>query len=136
MKERLTDRNFRPGLDDSDGPSYESLYEKLRYYENLEEENRLKIFPLKVGDCIWDKYDGAISSYQVTGFSFGNLNADYEPCNPSRYGLIMWFRNAEGTMGSCAVDSIGRSYFLSREEAKKSLERENRERGKDESIPK
>lgn len=37
--ERLTERNFRLGFDDSSKlPSYESIYERLRKYENSEED--------------------------------------------------------------------------------------------------
>lgn len=40
---RLTERNFRLGFDDSDKlPSYVSIYERLREYENQEEDSELE----------------------------------------------------------------------------------------------
>lgn len=48
--ERLTVREFRIGFDDSNKlPSYECVYERLRIYENLEEQNRLLKLPCAVG---------------------------------------------------------------------------------------
>lgn len=123
MTERLTERDFKLGYDDSNRlPSYESIYEKLRNYENTEEEGRLKIFPCKVGDYIWDNDFGFPCAYKITEISFGNLNADYEPCNSSRYRLIMWYRNSDGSIqGSCTVEEIGKTKFLSKEDAEKAL---------------
>lgn len=41
--ERLTERNFRIGFDDSNKlPSYVSIYERLREYENQEEDRKDK----------------------------------------------------------------------------------------------
>lgn len=50
MTERVTDKNFRLGFDDSNKlPSYEAIYERLRKYENAEEEGRLVVLPCKIG---------------------------------------------------------------------------------------
>lgn len=98
------------------------MAEKLAKYEAAEEEGRLKVFPLKVGDYIWDNDFGFPCAYKITGFSFGNLNADYESCNSSRYGLIMWYRNSDGSVQeSCTVEEIGKTKFLTKEDAKKTL---------------
>lgn len=46
MTERLTDKNFRLGFDDSNKlPSYEAIYERLRKYETAEDEGRLVALP-------------------------------------------------------------------------------------------
>ena len=46
MTERLSDKNFRLGFDDSNKlPSYEAIYERLRKYETAEEEGRLVVLP-------------------------------------------------------------------------------------------
>lgn len=55
--ERLTERNFRLGFDDSRRlPSYEAIYERLRKYENLEEDNKLKQLPCEVGSRVYMIY--------------------------------------------------------------------------------
>lgn len=42
--ERLTDRNFRIGFGNSDKlPNYVSIYEKLREYENKEEDKEASV---------------------------------------------------------------------------------------------
>lgn len=42
--ERLTDKNFRIGFDDSNKlPSYVSIYEKLREYENKAEDKEASV---------------------------------------------------------------------------------------------
>lgn len=52
--ERLTDKNFRIGFDDSDKlPSYVAIYERLRDYENLEEQGKLPKLPCAVGDTVY-----------------------------------------------------------------------------------
>lgn len=52
--ERLTDKNFRIGFDDSNKlPSYAALYERLREYENLEEQGKLLKLPCAVGDTLY-----------------------------------------------------------------------------------
>lgn len=51
---RLTDKNFKVGFNDIEKlPSYESIYEKLREYENAEEEKTNIHFKAKPGDCVW-----------------------------------------------------------------------------------
>ena len=59
MTERLTDKNFRLGFNDSNKlPSYESIYEKLREYENADEEGRMMVLPCDTVYFIWNKSSG------------------------------------------------------------------------------
>lgn len=52
--ERLTNKNFKLGFDDSNKlPSYESIYERLRYYEDMKEDGRMSILPCKIGDTVY-----------------------------------------------------------------------------------
>ena len=52
--ERLTVSGVNIGfLDSSKLPSYESIYEKLRKYEDVEEQGLLVKLPCKVGDKIY-----------------------------------------------------------------------------------
>ena len=54
MTERLTDKNFRLGFDDSNKlPSYEAIYERLRKYETAEEEGRLVVLPVGIEDEVY-----------------------------------------------------------------------------------
>lgn len=55
--DRLTDKNFRIGFDDSDKlPSYVAIYERLRVYENLEEQGRLLKLPCEIGHRVYMIY--------------------------------------------------------------------------------
>ncbi len=52
--ERLIEKDFRLGFDDSSRlPSYVSIYEKLKNYEDLEEQGKLLKLPLAVGDITY-----------------------------------------------------------------------------------
>ena len=52
--ERLTVSGVNIGfLDSSKLPSYESIYEKLRKYEDVEEQGLLLKLPCKVGDTVY-----------------------------------------------------------------------------------
>ena len=54
--ERLTVSGVNIGfLDSSKLPSYESIYEKLRKYEDVEEQGLLVKLPCKVGDMVYVK---------------------------------------------------------------------------------
>ena len=93
MTERLTDKNFRLGFDDSNKlPSYEAIYERLRKYETAEEEGRLVVMPCKVGDTV-----------HVLRQSWNGWNIDKKKFT---YGMIGKF---------------GKTAFLVREEAEKAL---------------
>ena len=104
MTERLTDKNFRLGFDDSNKlPSYEAIYERLRKYETAEEEGRLVVLPCKVGSTVYrilytlafgEIGDKAEKHYFIRETSF-------------EYGMI---------------DDLNETVFLTREEAEKALE--------------
>lgn len=47
------------------------LAEKLKYYEDLEEQGRLIKLPCKVGDTVCDNDYGRPCAYTITAFSFG-----------------------------------------------------------------
>ena len=59
--ERLTVSGVNIGfLDSSKLPSYESIYEKLRKYEDVEEQGLLLKLPCKVGDTVYALYNGKV----------------------------------------------------------------------------
>ena len=104
MTERLTDKNFRLGFDDSNKlPSYEAIYERLRKYETAEDKGRLVVLPCKVGSTVYrilytlafgEIEDKAEKHYFIRETSF-------------EYGMI---------------DDLNETVFLTREEAEKALE--------------
>ncbi len=52
--ERLTKSNVNIGFLDSNSlPNYEALYERLRYFEDLEEQGLLLKLQCKVGDTVY-----------------------------------------------------------------------------------
>lgn len=69
--ERLTVSDVNIGfLDSSKLPSYESIYEKLRKYEDAEEQGLLMKLPCKVGDtvytaCAWGIESGVVGSIEI-----------------------------------------------------------------------
>lgn len=79
------------------------------------EELLLKL-PCKIGDTIWDNDFGSPCSYKVTGFSYGDLNDDYEEMPTDE--LIVYYRDRSGCItGSFPVSEIGESVFFTRKEA-------------------
>ena len=83
--------------------------DKLAEYETAEEEGRLVVLPCKVGDYIWDIGFGRLCAYKITGFSIGNLNDDEDAVSTG--SIIRRF----------AVSDIGKTVFLTEEEAEKAL---------------
>ena len=96
---------------------------KLAEYETAEEEGRLVVLPCKVGDYIWDIDVGRPCAYEVTGCSIGNLNDDY--CDDVVMifdEVITYYSNYNVSVtGNFAASEIGKSIFLTREEAEKEL---------------
>ena len=117
MTERLSEKNFRLGFDDSNKlPGYEAIYEKLRKYETSEEEGRLVVLPCKVGDTVWmvhqrltSTVNNVISKMTVTELRGNRLNP-------------IWFV-IDGEYGRTSFhpSEIGKTVFLTREEAEKKL---------------
>lgn len=111
--ERLTVSGVNIGfLDSSKLPSYESIYEKLRKYEDAEEQGLLLKLPCKVGDTVYVPHRGKIQemiiqmvSWNETSFFFSwTLNS----------GIYPWL-DGFGDM------NIGKTVFLTKEEAEEKL---------------
>lgn len=106
--------------EDSCGWLKEAL-EKLKQYEDLEEQGKLLKLPVLVGGTVWDNDFGKPYSYTVTGFSFGKIDDDEEN---DIEGLQMYYQNYKGSIRcSCAVSEIGKTVFLTQEEADAALEK-------------
>ena len=108
------------------GITPEQIYDLDRMYqEKCEEVASLEkqLPPCKVGDTIWDIDSGVPCDYEVTGFSFGNLNEELD--EDEEIGtdkIIAYYKRGNGSItGSFAVDEIGKTVFLSLEEAKESI---------------
>ncbi len=76
--ERLTERNFRLGLVDSNRlPSYVAIYEKLEQYEDLEEQGKLLKLPCAVGDMVY-------TNISMQRWYFRKENRPYAPIQAFR----------------------------------------------------
>ena len=103
------------------------LRERLKEYEDLEEQGKLLKLPCSVGDMVWDIDFGRLCSYEVTGFSFGSLNDDDWEEEKALGQVVVYYINSNGSItGTFAVSEIGKTVFLTKEEAEKAL----KERGK------
>ena len=92
-----------------------NVLNRLAEYEDLEEQGKLLKLPVMVGGTVWDNDFGHPCSYTVIGFSFGEIDDDEEK---DIEGLQMYYRNLNGLMRcSCAVSEIGKTVFLTKEEA-------------------
>lgn len=100
-----------------------SAINKCADYEDLEEQGLLLKLPCKVGDYIWDNDFGKPCSYEVTGFSFGNLNEDYCEDEVTVFNqVVVYYTNYNGSItGKFTVSEIGKTVFLTREEAEKAM---------------
>ncbi len=103
----------------------EELVERLAEYEDLEEQNQLLKLPCAVGDIIWDIDFGRPYSYEVTGFSFGSMNDDDWEEERILDQVVVYYTNSNGSItGTFAVRGIGKTVFLTREEAEAALRSE------------
>lgn len=127
--ERLTERyNITP-----DGESdvwvkqhdYISAARKLCDYEDLEEQGLLVRLPCKVGDMVWDNDFGYPESYEIKAFSYGYCDSYVEPGIGIEDEIIFYYENYTHLIsitGAFPMSEIGKTVFLTREEAKKKLE--------------
>lgn len=97
------------------------LRERLKDYEDLEEQGRLVILPCKVGDTVWDNDCGIPCAYTITAFSFGECE-EYI-CEPvTTKEVVFYYTNSSGSItGSFAESEIGKSVFLNKSEAEAKL---------------
>lgn len=97
-------------------------YNKLKDYEDLEEQGKLLKLPCKIGDMVWDIDFGRACSYEVTGFSFGSLNNDDWEEEKILDQVVVYYTNSNGSItGTFAASEIGKTIFLTRPEAERAL---------------
>jgi hypothetical protein len=87
---------------------------KLSDFEDLEEQNRLLKLPCAVGDTVYEIFpndeDGKIAEKEIVGFSSEAMMF---------YGNLFWTR----------FDKIGKTIFLTKEEAEAALKELERGKG-------
>ena len=104
--------------------------EKFVEWKEAEEQNRLLKLPCAVGDIIWDIDFGRPYSYEVTGFSFGSMNDDDWEEERILDQVVVYYTNSNGSItGTFAVRGIGKTVFLTREEAEAALKELERGKG-------
>lgn len=97
--------------------------EKLADYEDLEEQGLLVRLPCKVGDTVWDNDFGYPESYEIKAFSYGYCDSYVELCIGIEDEIIFYYENCTGSItGAFQMSEIGKTVFLTREEAEKKLE--------------
>lgn len=99
----------------------EKALEKLADYEDLEEQGLLVRLPCKVGDMVWDNDFGYPESYEIKAFSYGFCDSYVEPNIEDE--IIFYYENYNGSItGAFPMSELGKTVFLTREEAVKKLE--------------
>lgn len=95
--------------------------EKLADYEDLEEQSLLMRLSCKVGDTVWDNDFGYPESYEIKAFSYGYCDSYVEPDIEDQ--IIFYYENYSGSItGAFPMSEIGKTVFLTREEAENKLE--------------
>ena len=95
--------------------------EELKFYKEAEEHELLLRLPCNVGDKVWDNDFGHPESYEIKAFSYGYCDSYVEPDIEDQ--IIFYYENYSGSItGSFAMSEIGKTVFLTREEAAKKLE--------------
>lgn len=122
--ERLTERYDIAPDGESDvwvkQHDYIKASEKLAEYEDLEEQGLLVRLPIKIGDMVWDNDFGHPVSYEIKAFSYGYCDSYVEPNIEDE--IIFYYENYNGSMtGAFPMSEIGKTVFLTREEAEKKL---------------
>lgn len=125
--ERLTERYDVTPDGESDvwvkQHDYISAARKLAEYEDLEEQGLLVRLPCKVGDMVWDNDFGYPESYEINAYSYGYCDSYVESGVGIEDEIIFYYENSIGSItGAFPMSEIGKTVFLTREEAEKKLE--------------
>lgn len=128
--ERLTERYGIAPDGESDvwvkQHDYISAARKLAEYEDLEEQGLLVRLSCKVGDTVWDNDFGYPESYEIKAFSYGYCDSYVEPGIGIEDEIIFYYENYSGSItGAFPMSEIGKTVFLTREEAEKLEEIKN-----------
>ena len=96
---------------------------ELKSYKEAEEQGLLVRLPCKVGDTVWDNDFGYPKSYEIKAFSYGYCDSYVEPGIGIEDEIIFYYENyTRSITGAFPMSEIGKTVFLTREEAEKKLE--------------
>ena len=105
----------------------EKVLEKLATYEDLEEQGLLVRLPIKIGDMVWDNEFRYLGPYKIKAFSYGYCDSYVEP-GIEVDEIIFYYENYNGSItGAFTMSEIGKTVFLTREEAEKKLDEMKKE---------
>ena len=95
--------------------------EELKFYKEAEEHELLLRLPCNVGDKVWDNDFGHPESYEIKAFSYGYCDSYVD--SDIEDEIIFYYENYTGSItGAFPMSEIGKTIFLTREEAEKKLE--------------
>lgn len=93
--------------------------EKCKELAELQENS---VLPCKIGDAIWDNDFGMPRRYTVIGFDIGIAANDEE----NHEEWYIYYQNHNGSIRcNASVSEIGKTVFLTREEAFKKMQEDN-----------
>ena len=96
------------------------IINKLCDYEDAEEQGLLVRLPCKIGNIVWDNDAGFPEPYEITAFSYGCHDLLEFGCKDE---IMFYYTNLHRPMaGAFASSELGKTIFLTREEAEKKLE--------------
>ena len=89
------------------------LAEKLKHYEDLEEQGRLIELPCKIGDTVWDIkwWDDTTETRVIDGKTY--------------FRRVMKHKVTKSKFSLCDYEELGKTVFLTKEEAEAALKGEN-----------
>ena len=94
--------------------------EELKFYKEAEEHELLLRLPCNVGDKVWDNDFGHPESYEIKAFSYGYCDSYVD--SDIEDEIIFYYENYTGSItGAFPMSEIGKTIFLTREEAEKKL---------------
>ena len=94
--------------------------EELKFYKEAEEHELLLRLPCNVGDKVWDNDFGHPESYEIKAFSYGYCDSYVD--SDIEDEIIFYYENYTGSItGAFPMSEIGKTIFLTNEEAEKKL---------------
>ena len=104
-------------------PVLNAVADKLGEYERAEEHGLLVRLSCKVGDTVWDNDFGYPEPYEIKAVSYGYCDSYVEPGIGTEDEIIFYYENyTRSITGAFPMSEIGKTVFLTREEAEKKLE--------------
>lgn len=128
--ERLTEREaywlgeeFWTSAREPDDEEIDAVYERLKYYEDLEEDGKMMILPCKQGDTVY------IIQKKYTKCKYGQefdesvcCGCEEEECDSEKKFAIIPWKVKNFIYCVEIIQKIGKTVFLNEQEAQKALE--------------